>query len=206
MADMTPGLLSPTAATVISLAASVRVLQVGRRQITQSVASQLDACEPWELAPMGRVKLSRKETSPSGDSFRAERSYAVGSHRETGELRLALAHRCEVHRMQGAGEWILRGRAPTGGGREWDWREHPDHPFEEWMTRGHPKRCPCCAGCTNRVLEARAGRLGAHYPLPPDHADMPGNVFIYYTDTGGGPGFGQDWIDGLPLIVLAGLR
>lgn len=49
-----------TTATVETLTAEVRVLAVGSRQITLSVAKQLDDI-PWEdLEPMGRVNLGIK--------------------------------------------------------------------------------------------------------------------------------------------------
>lgn len=50
-------------ATVETLTASVNVLQVGNRQITLSVARQLDNVSPFEIEPMGRVRLSAKGRS-----------------------------------------------------------------------------------------------------------------------------------------------
>jgi hypothetical protein len=45
-------------AQVDTLTAEVRVLMVGNRQITQSVAKQLDTVELREMEPFGRVHLS----------------------------------------------------------------------------------------------------------------------------------------------------
>lgn len=58
-----------TTATVETLAASVNVLQYGNRQITLSVAKQLDVVSPYSIEPMGRVRLGkndRPETSVIG--------------------------------------------------------------------------------------------------------------------------------------------
>jgi hypothetical protein len=48
-------------ATVETLTAEVRVLMVGSRQVTQSVAKQLDRVPLSRLRPFGRVKLSPEE-------------------------------------------------------------------------------------------------------------------------------------------------
>ena len=42
-------------ATVESLTAEVRVLMVGSRQVTLSVARQLDEVPTWEITPFGRM-------------------------------------------------------------------------------------------------------------------------------------------------------
>lgn len=58
-----------TTATVETLTASVNVLQYGNRQITLSVAKQLDVVSPYSIEPMGRVRLGkndRPETSVIG--------------------------------------------------------------------------------------------------------------------------------------------
>ena len=65
-----------TTATVETLTAEVRVLKVGNRQITLSVAKQLDRCQLGELEPMGRVKLFDK-------------NLVIGRYRDDGTLRLA---------------------------------------------------------------------------------------------------------------------
>ena len=41
--------------TVETLAAEVRVLQVGNRQITLSIYKQLDTVSPWRIKPFGRA-------------------------------------------------------------------------------------------------------------------------------------------------------
>jgi len=50
----------PRTATVETLTAEVRVLMVGSRQVTMSVAKQLDHCEYHEMEPMGRVHLTKR--------------------------------------------------------------------------------------------------------------------------------------------------
>lgn len=47
-------------AAVQSLTAEVYVLYIGDRQITQSVAKQLDEADPGDLEPFGRVRLTGK--------------------------------------------------------------------------------------------------------------------------------------------------
>jgi hypothetical protein len=48
------------AATVEVLMAEVRVLQVGRRQVTLSVVRQLDWADPADVEPFGRVRTGDK--------------------------------------------------------------------------------------------------------------------------------------------------
>lgn len=50
-------------ATVEVLTAEVRVLMVGSRQVTLSVARQLDDVSPDEIEPFGRIRLGRKPPS-----------------------------------------------------------------------------------------------------------------------------------------------
>lgn len=53
-------LTQPESATVEVLTAEVRVLMVGSRQITLSVARQLDDVDPEEMDPFGRITTGRK--------------------------------------------------------------------------------------------------------------------------------------------------
>lgn len=64
---------SPTTATVETLTAEVRVLMVGNRQITLSVAKQLDRVPLKDVTPMGRVSIS-------------DRPIVIGKHTESGAL------------------------------------------------------------------------------------------------------------------------
>ena len=66
-----------TTATVETLTASVNVLQVGSRQITLSVARQLDEVSRDEIEPFGRIRL--------GDKLRTGQS-VIGKHRIDGTL------------------------------------------------------------------------------------------------------------------------
>lgn len=47
-------------ATVELLTAEVRVLMVGSRQVTLSVARQLDFADPQEIEPFGRIRTGQK--------------------------------------------------------------------------------------------------------------------------------------------------
>lgn len=67
-------------ATVDTLTAEVRVLMVGNRQITQSVAKQLDTAPYEDVEPFGRIKLNGKDwDSP-------HYIHIIGKHKSTGEL------------------------------------------------------------------------------------------------------------------------
>ena len=72
--------MSTNQSTVETLTAEVRVLTVGNRQITQSVAKQLDEVPIDRIDPFGRVKLS-------GNDFRGR--YVIGSDTLTGALVLS---------------------------------------------------------------------------------------------------------------------
>ena len=51
---------SPPEPSVESLTAEVRVLQVGSKPVTLSAARQLDAVDPSEIRPFGRVRIDPK--------------------------------------------------------------------------------------------------------------------------------------------------
>ena len=53
--------MSTNQATVETLTAEVRVLTVGNRQITQSVAKQLDAVPYGQIKPFGRIRFTGDE-------------------------------------------------------------------------------------------------------------------------------------------------
>lgn len=61
-------------ATVETLTAEVRVLMVGSRQVTLSVARQLDEVDLVDVEPFGRVNISDTGT------------FVVGRHKQTGAL------------------------------------------------------------------------------------------------------------------------
>jgi hypothetical protein len=65
-----------TSATVETLVAEVRVLMVGSRQVTLSVARQLDWVDLEDMEPFGRVRLDTSAT-------------VIGRDRDTGALVLA---------------------------------------------------------------------------------------------------------------------
>lgn len=136
-----------TTAEIVTLEAAVRVLQVGNRQITQSVASQLDLVDPWLMEAMGRVKVK-------GDTF------AIGRDLATGDLVRASHHQCGVHRQYDGSPvgmtWSLDdphevsvrysvmlpddGAEPTASQLDWNVIDPP-------TPEAHPS-CACCDGCT----------------------------------------------------------
>lgn len=69
-------------ATVSTLTAEVRVLMVGNRQITQSVAKQLDVVPIGQLEAFGRVSI--KIDGGGGP-------WVIGKHNDTGALALSEA-------------------------------------------------------------------------------------------------------------------
>ena len=68
-----------TTAHVEMLTASVRTLMIGSRQITLSVAKQLDIVENYKIKPWGRVKV---------DSLCKQYGVVevIGENKETGDL------------------------------------------------------------------------------------------------------------------------
>jgi len=69
-------------ATVETLTAEVRVLMVGSRQITLSVARQLDAVALEEVEPFGRVALD----AGMAGVVAPHRGWVIGRHRGSGVL------------------------------------------------------------------------------------------------------------------------
>jgi hypothetical protein len=63
-------------ATVDVLTAEVRVLQVGRRQVTLSVVRQLDWADPGDIEPFGRVRTG--DDLPGRPRFKDSRGLSVG--------------------------------------------------------------------------------------------------------------------------------
>ncbi len=212
-----------TTAEVVTLEASVRVLQVGNRQITQSVVRQLDFCPPWELEPMGRVKLK-------------DGMAAIGRHVDSGELRLASAHMCERHGFLADG--VAKVWTAAFSRFVFKYEKHGSyHPeVEKWFVDPKdvtpPRKCPCCIGCSYLYLTCTADST----PWPPSELEPrethnSGTRFWTWRDqkveavdgvrmttqgrthvlgefqhTGTGNRFDFEWINELPLIVLARLR
>jgi hypothetical protein len=81
----------PREATVQTLAAEVRVLMVGSRQVTLSVYRQLDTVPEDEITPFGRVRDSKDEPATA--------VYVVGAHVDTGALVRSYRHRPRPARM-----------------------------------------------------------------------------------------------------------
>jgi hypothetical protein len=68
--------MTATTATVETLTAEVRTLMVGSRQVTLSVAKQLDWVPVHEMEPFGRVRVTAGSTWAE----------LIGRHRTTGAL------------------------------------------------------------------------------------------------------------------------
>ncbi|QDQ98106.1 hypothetical protein [Tomitella fengzijianii] len=102
---------STDTAAIQSLAAEVRVLQIGNRQITQSVAKQLDTARPQDLEPFGRVRLTGKDFD--------ELDWIIGRH-PNGDLRIAHYNKLP-RQMEHPG--LSRWKVPVHA-----WRDDPQHP------------------------------------------------------------------------------
>ena len=71
-----------TTATVEMLTATVRILQVGNRQVTLSMAKQLDRVHYTAVEPLGRVRLK----GAVSDSFGEIDYLVIGPRKDTGDL------------------------------------------------------------------------------------------------------------------------
>jgi hypothetical protein len=87
-------------ATVEVLTAEVRVLQVGRRQVTLSVVRQLDWANPADVVPFGRVR--------TGDTLPGARP---GDRQQR-------VKQCQVGRLRHGSWWPAEHdtRVPASGG------------------------------------------------------------------------------------------
>ena len=74
-----------TTATVETLVAEVRVLKVGSRQITLSVAKQLDEVPVFELEPFGRIHCGEHWADPVAHAAH-DPIQLIGRHITTGAL------------------------------------------------------------------------------------------------------------------------
>jgi hypothetical protein len=66
--------------TVEVLTAEVRTLKVGSRQVTLTVAKQLDSVAPWKITPFGRVRIGNEHLEVIGSD---EHGNLVVSHMPT---------------------------------------------------------------------------------------------------------------------------
>lgn len=73
-----------TTATVETMTAEVHVLMVGKRQITLSVARQLDHIRFADIDPMGRINIGKKCSECPDDS-----THVIGRDLESGSLAIA---------------------------------------------------------------------------------------------------------------------
>jgi hypothetical protein len=72
--------------TVETLTAKVHVLQVNNRQVTLSVAKQLDWVEPRQVWPMGRIKIPWPKSHRDASIAGVPHIVIIGSHWKTGDL------------------------------------------------------------------------------------------------------------------------
>lgn len=121
--------MTTTTAHVETLTAEVRVLQVGNRQITLSVAKQLDAFEfqfddeALNFTPFGRIKIGSK-----GET------YLPCSKTDKGAEFHALQNNCARHPNCHHAKWWINGEQACGthnrlGTREYDY---------QWIGRHEP--------------------------------------------------------------------
>ena len=177
--------MGTTSATVETLTAEVRVLMVGRRQVTLSVYRQLDTVEPDEIEPFGRVRDGQDlaYSLPHGEAV-----YVVGVHQKTGVL---VRSNCSRRRFQcGApdfNEWQQMRRKEQD-----NWRGMRDRAYTNCLDRhGHGSRGEM-ENCDRAWRDAN---------LPPPGTSIDEWKSECLEDV---PQF-PDWSE-LPLIVLAGLR
>lgn len=154
-------------ATVETLTAQVRVLMVGSKQVTASVAKQLDfEADPALVTVFGRVRIP------------GQRQQAIGA--------------------TAAGELVLTGPCQSGGACGEDLlRDSEDEPYT--------LACPQGCGRSWSIPSTRGHRLDRSFRAP---------IRFYCSHAQGDcecvqerpcP-YRQQWLDALPLIVLAGLR
>lgn len=191
-------------ATVETLTAEVRVLMVGSRQITQSVAKQLDECNFGELVPMGRVRVEK------------ERQHVIGKHAQTGELRLsrypAFCLGVETHTVD---YWDMPKDGRVAATRCY-FDEERD--FDEWVASRWPglrldKKIVemSCAPygeryrehVNNHMQELRCQRGRA---VTPEMSVRLANFSAVWLTQRAQMKVDREKADALPLIVLAGLR
>ena len=121
-------------ATVEVLTAEVRVLMVGSRQVTLSVARQLDQVEPDDIEPFGRIRSS-SGPRPRLPFAAADQIEVVGADRHGTLVRSAAAimrYRCGDS----------PGRRVIFNGQQVLGRQCPDYP------RGRDGDGPCWRGHT----------------------------------------------------------
>lgn len=96
-------------ATVEALTAEVRVLMVGSRQVTLSVARQLDEVAWWDITPFGRISMNTKPAFSEADRVEVIGRSEDGSLVRSSASRMR--YRCE-HRQDG-GKVIINGEECT---------------------------------------------------------------------------------------------
>jgi hypothetical protein len=187
-------------ATVVALTAEVRVLMVGSRQITMSVANQLDHADPAEVEPFGRVRMKDAER-------------VIGRHAPTGNLVLAGACAGSTTHFTGLDD-VRAGRFSTTG--LFDVQTYY-RSFIKWRKCGSGIVWPCpCRGADptcpfQQSLPIETQSYGVLVAtIPPE---LPGEVFVGCKHLGRrhlaeatGCAYGRAWLNAQPLVVLAGLR
>lgn len=178
----------PHNARVQVLAAEVRTLMVGSRQVTLSVYGQLDTVSADDIEPFGRVRPK---------DMQLDYIYLIGKHRRTGVL--------------------VRSVVPGGPhsiAREFDWREYSDEIEDfrrtavslEGEIAGHRKfeddchqKLPDNHRCLLEVIQAKEAELRAA-------RDEMASLQREYDEITAPAVARAAQLAALPLIVLAGLR
>jgi hypothetical protein len=146
----------PKEARVEVLRAEVRVLMVGSRQVTLSVARQLDAVEPREIKPFGRVRIDKDPTgqvievvgsadgvlarsATSRERFRCSRDH-VGSEQQCAEYK-RLQRAADAERQAQEAQARRAGRTPPTPvpGRSPASRALHEHAEHEWWGYTHER-------------------------------------------------------------------
>lgn len=196
-------------ATVETLTAEVRVLMVGNRQVTLSVARQLDEVDFVELSPFGRIRSTREYTSAVE---------VIGKHRESGALARATVSQPMWLTESPAvfNHWAFHAQLNLLRGSRVKVREHEGRALQ-WEPSRHDCECPpfktprpgtveedriwCWLAEEHRYRWSTGefcelGLLRAEWE---SEADIDLRLFIAAQGA-------YDEAAALPLIVLAGLR
>lgn len=121
-------------ATVETLTAEVRVLMVGSRQITLSVARQLDEVAYWDITPFGRISLNIKPEWGEKERIDVIGRDGHGSLVRSSAIRFRyicdLYHTAGTRGMDG-GQAVYRQCSLENVHRDHEWYGS-DEEFQEW--------------------------------------------------------------------------
>jgi hypothetical protein len=131
---------SPREPSVESLTAEVRVLQVGSKPVTLSAARQLDAVDPFEIRPFGRVRIDPKPAASLIEVIGSVNGVLARSSASYRKVRCAgyMTQHCSP--TYGVPPMVVcsrhRGTSPVdGSGKSHDWTEYTpsEELYEGWL-------------------------------------------------------------------------